>query len=152
MINHVLGSSGYHEFSYNTSFQSALQATPFEVVYGRPPLPLASYLPGSTQVVAVDQQLRDHDEFLAEIQDRLRLAHDVMKEHQHKRCLVEFAVGDWVLLRLHHRTLASLLLRRPSSGLVSSDHIMCLSALGRWHTACASLPRRVFTMFSMLLS
>jgi hypothetical protein len=93
------------EFCYNTSFQSALRATPFEVVYGRPPPPLVSYSPGSAKVAAVDQQLRDRDVFLAEIRDRLKLAQDVMKDRQdQKRRLVEFAVGDWVWLRLHHRT------------------------------------------------
>jgi hypothetical protein len=47
----------------------------------------------------------DRDEFLVEIRDWLRLAQDVMKEHQNKkRRMVEFAAGDWVLLRLHHRT------------------------------------------------
>jgi hypothetical protein len=31
------------EYCYNTSFQSALRATPFEVVYGRPPPTLLTY-------------------------------------------------------------------------------------------------------------
>jgi hypothetical protein len=52
----------------------------------------------------VDQQLRDRDVFLAEIRERLQLAQDVMKDHQdQKRRSVEFEVGDWVWLRLHHR-------------------------------------------------
>lgn len=93
------------EYSYNTSYQSALHATPFEVVYGRPPPTPVFYLPGTAKVAAVDRQLRTRDVFLADIHDRLRLAQDVMEELQDKkRRLVEFLVGDWVCLRLHHRT------------------------------------------------
>jgi hypothetical protein len=103
------------EFCYNTSFQSALRATPFEVVYGRPPPPLVSYMPGSAKVAAVDRQLRDRDVFLAEIRDRLQLAQDLMKDHQDKtRRSVEFAVGNWVLLRLHHRTAVGITTASPS--------------------------------------
>jgi len=49
--------------------------------------------------------LRDRDEFLKEIRERLLLAQDVMKaSHDKKRRDLEFSVGDWVWLRLHHRT------------------------------------------------
>lgn len=59
------------EFCYNTSFQTAIKTTPFEVVYGRPPPTLISYEPGLGKVPAVDRQLQDRDVFLAEIKDRL---------------------------------------------------------------------------------
>jgi hypothetical protein len=36
------------EFCYNTSYQTALEATPFEVVYGRASPPLASFQLGTT--------------------------------------------------------------------------------------------------------
>ena len=62
------------EFYYNTSYQSALRATPFEVVYGRSPPLMVSCLPGSARVAAVDRQLRDRDKFLLDIRDRLVLA------------------------------------------------------------------------------
>ena len=55
------------EFCYNTSHQSVLQSTPFWVVYGRDPLTLMSYAPGQAIVAAVDQQLMQRDEFLAEV-------------------------------------------------------------------------------------
>ena len=35
------------EYCYNTSFHTALRATPFEVVYGRPPPPMLPYTPGT---------------------------------------------------------------------------------------------------------
>ncbi|WVZ53188.1 hypothetical protein U9M48_004163 [Paspalum notatum var. saurae] len=60
---------------------------------------------GTTRVVAVDRQLQDRDLFLAEIRDRLLLAQDTMKlQSDKKRRDLSFAVGDWVWLRLHHRT------------------------------------------------
>ena len=55
------------EYCFNTSYQSALRATPFEVVYGRPPSSLVQYDPGMARVVAVDKQLQHRDVFLAEI-------------------------------------------------------------------------------------
>ena len=103
------------EFCYNTSYQSALRATPFEVVYGRSPPSMVSYLPGSARVAAVDRQLRDRDSFLLDIRDRLVLAQDTMREiHDKKCCFVEFAVGEWVLLRLHHRTAVGITPAAPS--------------------------------------
>ena len=103
------------EFCYNTSYQSALRTTPFEVVYGRSPPSMVSYLPGSARVAAVDRHLRDRDEFLLDIRDRLVLAQDTMREiHDKKRRFVQFAVGDWVLLRLHHRIAVGITLAASS--------------------------------------
>jgi hypothetical protein len=59
------------EFCFNSSYQTALKVTLFEVVYGRAPPPLFPNQAGMTRVVAVDRQLRDRDEFLIEIKDRL---------------------------------------------------------------------------------
>jgi hypothetical protein len=93
------------EFCYNSSFQSALRTTPFQVVYGRPPPSLMKYEAGSSRVAAVDVQLRDRDVFLAQIRERLLLAQDVMRQqHDKRRRNVVFEVGDWAWLRLHHRT------------------------------------------------
>jgi len=92
------------EYCYNTSYQTALKATPFEVVYGHSPPTLASYRPGLARVVALDRQLYERDVFLNDIRDRLHQAQDIMKETADRsRRFVEFAVGDWVWLRLNHR-------------------------------------------------
>jgi len=93
------------EYCFNMSYQSALRTTPFQVVYGREPPTLASYQPGLARVVAVDKQLQHRDVFLAEIKERLLQAQDYMKtSHDRLHREVAFAVGDWVWLRLHHRT------------------------------------------------
>ena len=56
--------------------------SPFRVVYGRDPPPLLPYQPGKARVAAVDGQLRDRDEFLAEIKERLIQAQVTMKQYQ----------------------------------------------------------------------
>jgi hypothetical protein len=61
-----------------------------------------------TRVVAVDRQLRDRDEFLTEIKDRLLQSHALMKQaHDQKRSDMAFAVGNWVWLRLNQRAATS---------------------------------------------
>jgi hypothetical protein len=74
------------------------------VVYGRAPPEMIPFQAGSAKVVAVDRQLRDRDIFFAEIKDRLLQAQTVMKAtyDKHHRDM-EFAIGDWVWLRLNHR-------------------------------------------------
>ena len=97
------------EYCYNTSFHSALCATPFEVVYSRPPPPLLPYIAGTTRIDKVDVLLCDHDAFLAEVHERLLQAQQLSKKYydaNHRD--LEFAVGDWVWLRLLHRTAQSL--------------------------------------------
>jgi len=97
------------EYCYNTSFHTALRMTPFEVVYGRPPPPILPYRQGSARTDAVDSLLRDRDELLAEVRQRLLQAQQLSKKYYdagHRD--VEFQVGDWVWLRLLHRTAQSL--------------------------------------------
>jgi hypothetical protein len=62
-----------------------------------------SFDAGKWKVPNVDQQLRDRDEFLLEIKDRLQYAKDLMKgncDHHHWK--LEFVEGDLVWLHLHH--------------------------------------------------
>ncbi|WVZ94190.1 hypothetical protein U9M48_040114 [Paspalum notatum var. saurae] len=93
------------EYCYNTSYQSSLRTTPVQVVYGREPPNLLQYQLGTARVAAVDRQLQDRDLFLAEIRERLFLARDTMKlQFDKKRRDLSFQVGDWVWVRLHHRT------------------------------------------------
>ena len=97
------------EYCYNTSFHTALRATPFEVVYGRSPPPLLPYTPGTARTEAADALLRSRDEVLAEVRQRLLQAQQLSKKYYdagHRD--VEFQVGDWVWLRLLNRTTQSL--------------------------------------------
>jgi hypothetical protein len=96
------------EYCFNTSYQTALGTTPFQVVYGRPPPSMVSFQSEATKVSAMDRQLRDRDTFLAEIRERLlqaqarmKMVHD--KGHRH----VEFTPGDLVWLHLNQRAAAS---------------------------------------------
>jgi hypothetical protein len=67
------------EYCYNTSFQSSIQTSSFRVVYGRDPPTVRSYSPGEARLAAVDAQLWDLDEFLAEVREWLEQA-----QQQHK--------------------------------------------------------------------
>ncbi|KAJ4778469.1 polyprotein [Rhynchospora pubera] len=92
------------EFCYNTSYHSALKATPFEVVYGRPVPPLLPYKQGDSNIAAVDTCLKDRDDLLLDVRQRLLQAQQRMKtgyDRSHRD--VSYSVGQWVLLRLNHR-------------------------------------------------
>jgi hypothetical protein len=96
------------EYCYNTSFHTALRATPFEVVYGRPPPPILPYTLGSAKTEAADALLRSRDEMLAEVRQRLLQAQQLSKKYYdaiHRD--MELDVGALVWLRLLHRTAQS---------------------------------------------
>jgi hypothetical protein len=97
------------EYCYNTSYHSAMRATPFEVVYGRPPPPILPVDPATARTEAAGELIRARDEMLAEVRQRLVQAQQVAKHYydgRHRE--VEYAVGDWVWLRLLHRSHQSL--------------------------------------------
>ena len=52
------------EWWYNTSYHSSIRMSPFEALYGYQPPIISAYLPGSTAVALVDQQLKERDELL----------------------------------------------------------------------------------------
>jgi hypothetical protein len=97
------------EYTYNTAYQSSLRETPFRVVYGRDPPSIRSYEQGDTRVAAVAKTMEEREEFLADVRFRLKQAQDVQKGHYDKKHRqVSYIIGDWVLLRLRHRPVASL--------------------------------------------
>ncbi|XP_066381897.1 uncharacterized protein [Miscanthus floridulus] len=97
------------EFLFNTAYQTSLRDTPFRVVYGRDPPSIRSYEPGETRVPAVAKNMAERAEFLADIRCRLEQAQAMQKRHYDKtHRQVSYAVGDWALLRLHHRAASSL--------------------------------------------
>jgi hypothetical protein len=72
-----------------------LRTTPFQFVYGGSTPSLIKYQGGLSRVQAVDEQLREQDEFLQQIKERLLLAQDVMKaQHDKKYRSVKFNEGD----------------------------------------------------------
>uniref|UniRef100_A0A8I7BBU6 Reverse transcriptase n=1 Tax=Hordeum vulgare subsp. vulgare TaxID=112509 RepID=A0A8I7BBU6_HORVV len=97
------------EYCYNTSYHSALCTTPFEVVYRRQPPAMLRYEPGTARSETAGDLLRTRDDILDEARQRLLQAQQLARKYydaHHRKA--EFAVGDWVWLRLLHRTMQSL--------------------------------------------
>ncbi|KAF9663416.1 hypothetical protein SADUNF_Sadunf17G0047600 [Salix dunnii] len=87
--------------SYNTFIHFSIKTTPFEAVYGTPPPTLLTYVPGTSRIQAVDENLRGHDAILKELLHNLLLAQNRMKcqADKHQRD-VSFDVGYHVYLKL----------------------------------------------------
>jgi hypothetical protein len=99
------------ELTYNTAYQSSLQETPFQVVYGRDPPPptIRSYELRDTRVAVVGLDMEARESFLADVRYRLHQAQEVQKQHSdrlHRR--VTYQVGEWVLLLLRQCQATSL--------------------------------------------
>jgi hypothetical protein len=97
------------EYYYNTSFQSSIKTSLFRIVYDRDPPTVRSYSPGEARLPTMDAQLRGHDEFLAEVRERLEQAqqhHKAFYDRKHRQ--LDFVVSKWAWLRLLHCLIASL--------------------------------------------
>jgi hypothetical protein len=102
------------EFYYNSSYHSALRATPFQVVYGKTPPAIPPYQMGTAQTETVDTMLADRDEFLLEVCTRLTQVQEYARRYYDAHHMeLEFKEGAWVWLRL---------LNRPTRSLVPGPH------------------------------
>ncbi|KAL4196130.1 hypothetical protein AMTRI_Chr04g181820 [Amborella trichopoda] len=68
------------DYCYNTSWHSAVKTTLFEVVYGRPPPSLLTYVSGTTKAESVERQLLDRDQKIKELRVTLKEAQSRMKK------------------------------------------------------------------------
>ncbi|GJW25283.1 ty3-gypsy retrotransposon protein [Tanacetum coccineum] len=89
------------EFWYNTSYHSAIEMTPFQALYGRPPPSLPRYTLGSSQVASIDATLMEHERVISLLKDTLTKTRQRMTDQANKhRVDKDFEVGELVYLRL----------------------------------------------------
>ena len=89
------------EFWYNTSYHASTGYTPFKALYGRDPPPLVKFIPGSTSVSSLEDQLQERDAILDDLKLQLIKAQQRMKlQEDTSRRDLEFQVGDYVYLKL----------------------------------------------------
>nr|ABB47133.2 retrotransposon protein, putative, Ty3-gypsy subclass [Oryza sativa Japonica Group] len=91
----------YAEFLYNNSYQASLQMAPYEALYGRKcRTPLLWDQTGERQVFGTDI-LREAEEKVKIIQERLRVAQSRHKSYaDNRRRDLSFEEGDYVYLRV----------------------------------------------------
>jgi hypothetical protein len=134
------------EYCYNTSFHTALRATPFKVVYGRSPPAIQPYQPGTARTEATDALLRSRDEMLAEVRQRLIC----------RRSTTTPTTGMWSLRSARGCGCVSFTAWRSpstpvpgtSSGRIGPGRSGCSSASDAWRTVYSSRKAPVCMMSS----
>jgi hypothetical protein len=97
------------EFWYNTSFHSALQRSPFEVLYGVPPQHFGLEPSATSSVPELSQWLEERSVMHELVKQHLLRAQARMKRQADKnRSERSFSVGDWVYLKLQPYVQSSL--------------------------------------------
>ena len=93
------------EFWYNTNFHTAIQTTPYEVMYGQSPPVHVPYVPGDSRVEKVDRTMQAREQAVQMLKFHLKRAQDRMQSQANKsRTDRQFQVGEWVYLKLQpHR-------------------------------------------------
>jgi hypothetical protein len=89
------------EWWYTTSYHTTTRMTPFEVVYGKNPPSVLSYLLGVSKVRAVDQMLTVQEAILRTLKENLVMTQNHMKQQADQgRSECQFVEGDHVFLQL----------------------------------------------------
>lgn len=89
------------EYWYNTTFQSAISRTLFEVLYGHQPRHLGIIDPQQATVSDLEKWLTERNMLTTLIQQQLARAQQRMKQQADKnRSERQFAIGDMVFLKL----------------------------------------------------
>ncbi|MCH81138.1 hypothetical protein A2U01_0001919 [Trifolium medium] len=73
------------EWQYNTSIHSTTGFIRFEIVYGRPPPSLITYIEGASHIQAVDDELYTRSETLDLVKKKLLKAQETMKLYADKK-------------------------------------------------------------------
>jgi hypothetical protein len=142
------------EYCYNTSFHTALRTTPSEVVYGRSPPPLLPYSAGTARTEAADTLLRNRDDILIEVRQRLLQAQELSKKHYDAghRPIVPWSsllgTGCGCVCSTAPLSPWSPAHRR-SSGLSTRDHSGYWSASAPWLINCSYRLTHAFTTSSV---
>lgn len=90
------------EFWFNTNFHTSTKLAPFEALYGYPPPTLLDYVPGTTKVDSVNVHLKFRQQLTTFLKQNILAAQERIKLYTNKhRSEREFAVRDWVFLKLH---------------------------------------------------
>uniref|UniRef100_A0A2N9H887 Chromo domain-containing protein n=1 Tax=Fagus sylvatica TaxID=28930 RepID=A0A2N9H887_FAGSY len=67
------------DFVEGLPISQAIKRTPFEVVYGREPPSLLTYVPGTAKVAAVEDELLQRDLVLTDLKENIKVAQERMK-------------------------------------------------------------------------
>jgi hypothetical protein len=68
------------QYCYNTAFHHSTKMAPFEAVFGYSPPRLITYMPGTTMVDIVADQLRSKDQVLQLLKENLYRSQNIMKK------------------------------------------------------------------------
>ncbi|KAI5438609.1 hypothetical protein KIW84_024371, partial [Lathyrus oleraceus] len=101
------------ELWYNTAFHTSIGMCPFRAVYGRDPPMLIKYDSSPLDPPSLQTLLQERDKVLALLKENLSKAQQTMKKFaDSKRRVLEFQVGDHVLVKLQPYRQYSIALQR----------------------------------------
>ena len=89
------------EFAYNNNYQTSIQMSPYEALYGRPCRSLICWIEMGESSITGPCLIRDTSEKVGLILQRLLIAQSRQKSYAYRRCRpLELEVGDRVFLKV----------------------------------------------------